>query len=470
MGALPIAEFVSSASSASDSDRSAASDEDCLVDDGDGDLVADSRLVSSVRALLQGLGEDLSRNGLIKTPSRVANAFLSATKGYGLSAEQTIGGALFAEAGPGNGKGGGCGGMVVVRNIELFSTCESCLLPFKLCCHIAYIPSEQRVVGLSKLPRVAEIFAARLQSPDRLANEIAGALWDGFKPLGVAVVGETWHLECPRELRSSKEPASWIRRSVCARKGSFEDDDRGSEDWQEFVAMLQLSGSSQLSVTKKPAICPLLAGDAAAERSSHPNFETMVEAVVTLLRALGEDPTREELKLTPSRYVRWLLASTHGSRLSRDFILGNGVAAVEQDGDHHVTMVAVLDLPFCSQCEHHLLPFSGVAHVGVLPAKNHPSSHPRASRGILEKIVKLYSCRLQVQERLTRQIADAVMSSTAASGVMVVVEAGHVCMISRGVKKTGSTTGTLATMGDFAVHGKKRAEFLQMIATANSSK
>ena len=97
----------------------------------------------------------------------------------------------------GKGKGGGVGGMVVVRNIEVYSLCEGCLLPFRLRCRVGYIPSRERVVGLSKLARVAEIYAKRLQSPQRFVDELAQAFMDTLKPLGVAVISDSWHLQWP---------------------------------------------------------------------------------------------------------------------------------------------------------------------------------------------------------------------------------------------------------------------------------
>lgn len=98
-----------------------------------------------------------------------------------------------------NGSGGGCGGIVVVRNVDLFALCEACLLPFRIRCHIAYIPVGERVVGLSKLPRVAEIFAKKLQNPHRFANEVVLSLTEALQPepLGVAVAVESWHLQWP---------------------------------------------------------------------------------------------------------------------------------------------------------------------------------------------------------------------------------------------------------------------------------
>lgn len=103
-----------------------------------------------------------------------------------------VSGALFPEGGLEStssvGSGGGAGGLVIVRDLDLFSCCESCLLPFQVKCHAGYVPSGERVVGLSKLSRVAEVFAKRLQHPQRLANDVCAALQQTIKPTGVAVV------------------------------------------------------------------------------------------------------------------------------------------------------------------------------------------------------------------------------------------------------------------------------------------
>ncbi|XP_042444143.1 GTP cyclohydrolase 1-like [Zingiber officinale] len=121
----------------------------------------------TVKALLQGLGENHEREGLRRTPHRVAEAFRRGTKGYKQKAKDIVQGALFPEAGlnPGVSHARGVGGLVVVHDINLFSYCESCLLPFSIKCHVGYVPSGGRVVGLSKLSRVADVFARRFQDP-----------------------------------------------------------------------------------------------------------------------------------------------------------------------------------------------------------------------------------------------------------------------------------------------------------------
>eukprot|EP00899_Mesostigma_viride_P003239 jgi/Mesvir1/12916/Mv05935-RA.1 len=157
-----------------------------------------SVMVEAVEILLRGLGEDTSRDGLMKTPDRVARAMLFATKGYRETPASAIGHAMFAEPPPGcGGEGGGSGGLVLVRDIDIFSHCEHFLLPFFGRCHVAYVPSGGRVVGLSKLARLADVYARRFTGQQRLTEQIASALCAAIAPRGVAVVVEATHT-CPR--------------------------------------------------------------------------------------------------------------------------------------------------------------------------------------------------------------------------------------------------------------------------------
>lgn len=134
--------------------------------------------------LLVDLGEDPSRDGLLKTPSRVINSLEYLTSGYAQSAETVLKSALFDVD---------YQDMVIVRDVEVYSLCEHHMLPFYGRCHIAYIP-DKKVVGLSKLPRVVDVFAKRLQVQERLTNQIAKAVFDHLNPLGVGVVVEAYHL------------------------------------------------------------------------------------------------------------------------------------------------------------------------------------------------------------------------------------------------------------------------------------
>jgi GTP cyclohydrolase I len=158
------------------------------------------------------LGEDPVREGLLKTPVRVANAMTWLTRGYGECVEDVVGDALFAEEHR---------NMVMVRDIELYSLCEHHMLPFFGKAHVAYIPNG-RIVGLSKLPRIVEVYARRLQVQERLTEEIAGAIERVLEPAGVGVVIEAYHL-CMMMRGVEKQNSKTITSAV---RGSFRDDAR----------------------------------------------------------------------------------------------------------------------------------------------------------------------------------------------------------------------------------------------------
>jgi len=173
--------------------------------------------------------------------------------------------------------------------------------------------------------------------------------------------------------------------------------------------------------------------------------------VRALLAGLGEDPDRQGLVKTPERVeasLRWL---TRGYALTVEDAVGNALFEEE-----HESMILVRDIEFYSLCEHHLLPFFGVAHVAYIP--------DRRILGLskLPRIVDVFARRLQVQERLTDQVANAIMEVVAPRGVGVVLEASHLCMMMRGVEKQRSRTVTCALRGIFTSDPKTRAEFLRL--------
>src|SRR5215204_97147 len=141
------------------------------------------KIAAGVRMMLEGMGEDVTRDGLIKTPDRVADFYAELTEGMWIDPKDHI------EALPGDSHDE----MVLVKDISIASVCEHHLAPFVGKCHIAYIPKGGRIVGLSKLARIAEIFARRLQVQERLTQQIANTLFEGIEPLGVMVVIEAEH-------------------------------------------------------------------------------------------------------------------------------------------------------------------------------------------------------------------------------------------------------------------------------------
>jgi GTP cyclohydrolase IA len=178
-----------------------------------------------VREMLRRLGEDPERQGLLKTPERVAKSLQFLTRGYGQSVEQVVGDAIFDE---------NHHNMVIVKDIEIYSLCEHHMLPFIGKAHIAYIPNG-RIVGLSKIARVVDVFACRLQVQERMTEEVAHALYDILDPQGVGVVIEAYHL-CMMMRGVQKQNSKTI---TSAMRGVFLEDNRTRE---EFLRLCMVNG------------------------------------------------------------------------------------------------------------------------------------------------------------------------------------------------------------------------------------
>lgn len=183
--------------------------------------------------------------------------------------------------------------------------------------------------------------------------------------------------------------------------------------------------------------------------TKEPELEGHVHAI---LEALGEDPGREGLVRTPERVAKAYRWMTRGYHISVADVVGDGVF-----DESHENMILVRDIELYSMCEHHMLPFFGKAHVAYLPAGK------IIGLSKLPRIVDVFARRLQVQERLTDQVADAVMDVLHPHGVGVVIEASHLCMMMRGVEKQNSTTVTSALRGVFRDDARTREEFLRLV-------
>lgn len=178
----------------------------------------------------------------------------------------------------------------------------------------------------------------------------------------------------------------------------------------------------------------------------------MQDAVVGLLDGIGEDPEREGLIKTPERVAKSLRFLTSGYRQDPEQLLMKAVFTESYD-----EMVLVKDIDLYSMCEHHMLPFFGKAHVAYIP------DGKIVGLSKIPRVVEVFARRLQVQERLTMQIRDAIQHVLNPRGVAVVIEATHMCMVMRGVQKQNSVTTTSAMSGEFMDNQSTRSEFLRLI-------
>ena len=179
----------------------------------------------------------------------------------------------------------------------------------------------------------------------------------------------------------------------------------------------------------------------------------MPAAVRNLLVAIGEDPERDGLKKTPQRVDASLRALTRGYKMSVKEVIGDAMFE-----ETHQSMILVRDIELYSLCEHHMLPFFGRAHVAYIP------NGKIVGLSKLPRIVEVFARRLQVQERLTDQVADAIMDVLHPQGVGVVIDCVHLCMAMRGVEKQNSRTVTSALRGAFRDDPRTRDEFLRLVS------
>jgi GTP cyclohydrolase I len=204
---------------------------------------------------------------------------------------------------------------------------------------------------------------------------------------------------------------------------------------------------------KKRAVVKIMQPQSALEQSSIAGQTSIAEKIGEVLEALGEDPSREGLIRTPHRYEHAMRFLTSGYHTKLEQIVNGAIFHVKCD-----EMVIVKDIEFFSMCEHHLLPFFGKIHVAYLPKDK------VIGLSKIPRIVNMFARRLQLQERLTQQVAEAVAQVISPRGVGVMAEARHFCMMMRGVEKQHSGTVTSTMLGAFRSSKATRDEFLSMVA------
>lgn len=190
----------------------------------------------------------------------------------------------------------------------------------------------------------------------------------------------------------------------------------------------------------------------ASQEATDAKLVKMQAACQTILECIGEDPSREGLIQTPTRWAKALLFFTRGYNQTCQEVTNGAVFS-----ENHDEMVVVRDIDIHSLCEHHMVPFTGRVHIGYIP------NGKILGLSKLARIADMFARRLQVQERLTRQIADAIVEAVNPLGVAVVVECVHFCMVMRGVQKVGASTVTSSVRGCFESNSKTRAEFFSII-------
>lgn len=208
--------------------------------------------------------------------------------------------------------------------------------------------------------------------------------------------------------------------------------------------------SSSLSLCQP---CPPVAIGQGDDDPESIKLEKMASACRTILSCIGENPDREGLIKTPARWAKALLFMTKGYAQTTASVTNQAVFTE----DSHREMVVVRDIDIHSLCEHHMVPFTGKVHVGYIP------NGKVIGLSKLARIAEVFARRLQVQERLTAQIADAIVEATEPLGVAVVVECSHFCMVMRGVQKAGASTVTSSVRGCFQKDARTRAEFFSII-------
>eukprot|EP00892_Ulva_mutabilis_P006090 jgi/Ulvmu1/3853/UM018_0072.1 len=545
--------------------------------------MADSEVAQLVRSLLEDVGEDPTRDGLRDTPKRVAKAYVDATTGYATDARSIIGSAVFHEPLVSRGSGG----IVLVRDIDFAATCDSTLMPFHGQCHVAYVPTDASILGLSKLARLVHAQSKRLCSPDGLCRELARAINDCIPCKGVYLQVSARHLsDAALQHRVSAEsytglfdqphsthlkearmllrhgtrtphssasdlsspshphlppeplPPAHLVNTVASKvscmyarllHGTGASLRPGAADTFARIFLRQTSGYFQTlpgvlaqhaqhaqhadsdgarppaavaaprpdptqltdlrmhdGAPDSPASTP--ASDAAdtadttsasscgmrscscrsgaAALAQHALPPRLAQLGFGSARSAGSDTSlsdRDAL-LPPSSSSTAVLAplwEQHcGGRVRRH----EAAQAAQPQHDSAAGSAQMWSVDFATQCEHHVLPFYGTLHAVVLDAGpcGGDTAAPPLSPECLCDIVDMFSLRLQVQERLTHQVADALHEATGGA-VLIACTAAHMCMVARGVEKHAAETMTTAARGWLEEDDHARSSWLERL-------
>ena len=238
--------------------------------------------------------------------------------------------------------------------------------------------------------------------------------------------------------------------TLCSPSSSSVKDD-GVRDELNTLSLIDSSSKSD----PRANISDTSSETASSEHNSEQNDKLvkMAAAFKTIIECCGDDVNREGVLATPMRAAKAMTVFTSGYCQTVDEVIGGGIFNEETNGD----MVIVRNIDISSLCEHHMVPFTGKVHIGYIP------NGKVLGLSKLSRIATLYSRRLQLQERLTQQIAQAIMDKVEPLGVGVVMECSHMCMVMRGVEKNGSSTITSTLLGNFKTDRDTRKEFLDAV-------